>query len=222
MKSLAIIPFVFALVLSSCATMSAQQKAQYLEQYRQSVAARTEQQLLGETGFATLLQKTLLAQETDPMEREKGEAILSRIFTHDRTKQLVDEIIEAELKAVNEVFTGKQIKYMVDFNASDIGKSYNANNLALKQKLILAMIEHDGDVPDHILASVEAASDAEEKKIEPLFSSGIGLSILKKRLKYLSKRAIYQNRVKTAFKEEMKATLIAEGYIPSPKAKPSH
>lgn len=162
----------------------------------------------GKDGALNVIYQRMLDRETDPVRKRKGIQDLAIIEKHLGSAKMIDMLVDADMKAAKETFTGEQLKYLYEFDKSPDGIEYRNKTIAIKREMAFAIA--DADTPEKAKSLAQLYDGKIERlnaEVQPHFSTGIGGEIFRKRDKYMYKRLRYLQEAKILYKAQAKAVL---------------
>lgn len=226
MRHLTFATLLFAFVFTSCAIMSAEEKGQYLEQYRKIAAERQQRAFDGPHGVKDQFRAKIASSN----ESAGGRKVLERLVFTTGTGHGIDTIkkllVDADVRAMDEVYTGEQVRFWVDFYQSERGKRMLAKENQLREKLHAEVAKHPKIDTAAAITRYRARYTDASQTIAHHFEAGVGRTVIHKQKKYLAKRDQYEAEALELFNKKIRIAIVAHnkkvGYTPKKKTKKSH
>lgn len=207
MKILSFIPLLFVLVLNSCATMSAEEKSQWLAKYKEVSTERSQRTFSGPYGARAKMRAEAFAGVSDAAEKRVIEEIMFKENTGHGVDTLMQLIVDADVRAINETYSGKEIRHMVKFYNSEDGKRYSLTADKLRKEMAAKLAANPTKDPEPTANLYKAKFKDLEKSIAHHFGSKTGLAIKRKRDLYLAKKYRYEHEASLLYNEKIKAAM---------------
>lgn len=209
MRHLNFASLLFAFALTSCATMSAEEKGQYLEQYRQIADARQQRAFDGPHG----VKDQYRAQIKSDGNSARGKKIMEKLVFTEKTGHGLDTLrkllVDAEVRAMNDVYTGEQVRYWVDFYQGERGKKMLKAQDRLRREMDAEIAANPGK--DHSAARqrYSAGFTAASESIAHHFEAGVGRAVIEKQDEFNATRHRYKQKAHELYNKKLNAAITA-------------
>lgn len=209
MRYISFATLLLAFTITSCATMSAEEKGKYLEQYRKIAADRQQRAFDGPHG----IKDQYRAMVKDLGNSKRGRQALEKLVFTDNTGHGLDTfkkmLVDADVRAMNEIYTGEQLRYWVDFYQSDRGKKWLKTEDGLRQQLDAELAADTSKDPEPAIKRFEAAYKEASKEISDHFEAGVGWAAIKKDDQYVARRLRYRQEAQALYNKKLNAAITA-------------
>lgn len=202
-----VIPLL-SFALTSCATMSAKEKGQYLEQYRQIAEQRQQRAFEDPHGVKDQYRARIKADGNDA----RGKKVIENIVFTENTGHGLDTLkklfVDADVRAMDEAYTGEQVRYWVDFYRSDRGKKMLTKEFQLRRQMD-AEIAANPSKASSAAQRFSARYTAATERIAHHFEAGVGRAIIDKQGQYNTKRRRYEQEAQKLYNQKVSAAIAA-------------
>lgn len=209
MKYLAFVTLLATFALNSCATMSAEEKSQWLEQYRKIAAERTQRDFDAPHGEKDQYRQHIQNDRNSPRAKKALENIYFKEKTGHGLDTLEKLLVDADVRAMDKTYDGQQVRYWVDFYNSEDGKLMLKKRDEIHRQRDAELAANPGKDPEAIVKRHNARFTKASEEIAHNFEAGVGRALLKKQDQYLGTRYRYEQEARALYQKKIAAAIYA-------------
>lgn len=204
MKYLAFVTLLLAFTLNSCTTtMSFEEKSQWLMDYRRIAAKRVQRDFDAPHGIKDRYRKRIESDKGGKLSKKILKYLIFTEYTGHGLDSLMKMLVNADVRAMDEVYNGEEVRYWVKFYKSYEGKKLLKMQDQVDRDMDAEIAANPGKDPKPIVKRHNARFTNASRDAAHNFQAGVGQSLILKQDEFINTRYRYEVEARSRYNKRL-------------------